>query len=242
MLLIVLLPLIEFIIITFNIFPPVLLSYPINGLFFNKFIIGFYGVSLIFAVLIFILKNSKRGLYYVLITLVILLFLPVHSNPNNDLKILRPKIDKGISVVKYLNSLNGYDGVILSEYFFRRDFQKDEKIIRELFNDYFKNNGFLAFGFTKNRSGKIESWAGIMTKNRSLFVRKKHPVLFLEPKYKKLNPFDHTFIYKNHILRLFVCQDIYFPDVQMQIKKGDILIAPIYIPERWHLKGKVYIK
>ncbi len=241
LLLILFLPFIEFIFIKMDIFPPILISYPINGLFFNKFTIGFYGVSLIFSFLIFILRNSRHGLYYALITLVILLLIPIRHFPQNNLKIIKPKIDRGVSVVKYLNSLKGYDGVILPEYFFRRDFQKDEKIIRELFKDYFRNNGFLAFGFTKNDHGRIESWASIMTKDNALFVRKKHPVLFLEPKYNKIKKQKHIFIYKGYRLKLFVCQDIYFPDVQSRIKNSDILIAPTYIPMIWHLKGKIYI-
>jgi hypothetical protein len=169
-------------------------------------------------------------------------FFPKKINENLFyLHISTPKLYKELNIIETINGMAGFDGTILNEYIFKRDFQKEKGKIKTIFAPYFKENGFLAFGFTKKNEEKHESWAALFSKDDESFTYKHHPIPFLEAHIKK-EPINDCIIYKNHTLKLAVCQDILFNDIYKRVKSGDILIVPSMIPERWGKKPRIVMK
>ncbi len=232
---------VEFILNTLSIFPPLLISYPLVNIFNINFPLRPYLSSIILAIIILVIP-FKRGIIFSIVVILFLNFFPKKINENLFyLHISTPKLYKELNIIETINGMAGFDGTILNEYIFKRDFQKEKGKIKTIFAPYFKENGFLAFGFTKKNGEKHESWAALFSKDDESFTYKHHPIPFLEAHIKK-EPINDCIIYKNHTLKLAVCQDILFNDIYKRVKSGDILIVPSMIPERWGKKPRIGMK
>ncbi len=209
-----------------RLFPGALLSHPAIELF------NFPGACppsifpLTLASVLFLLGRRR---ICAVILLFIVLFLPSWKEmPETGLKVAAPDLSGSVTLLDKVSRYRGIDILILNEYAFNRDIEEDIASFRDIFREYFARNGLLAFGYTKNGC----SAAGLVGLEKSVFVLKKHPVIFLERSCREKSG-KTGLAWKGHTIALAVCQDIMYGDIFKKAKRGSTLIVPSRVPQEW---------